>query len=67
MIRLHKPYGLGKPASKRQMDPYKGENRRATRSEWAQFCTEQCPHEGRLCDRGPCREFKEKFGERKDA
>ena len=65
-MRLRNPYGLYKPASRPQTDPYKGENRRLMREDWAAFCTEECPHTGRKCDRGTCAEFKAKFGRRKD-
>ena len=47
--------------------PYKADNRRLMREEWAAFCTAECPHPGRQCDRGTCKEFREKFGRRKDA
>lgn len=66
MIHSHNPLGVYKPASRPQTAPYKGENRRLMREDWAAFCTESCPHPGRSCDRGTCREFKAKFGTRKD-
>lgn len=65
MIRSRNPYGMGKPASKHPASPYKGENRRQMRESWAAFCTEQCPHAGRLCDHGPCKDFVAAFGRRK--
>lgn len=64
-MRLRNPYGLYKPASRPHTDPYKAENRRLMREAWAEFCTDERPHEGRRCDRGPCKEFTEKFGRRK--
>lgn len=65
-MRSRNPYGLYKPSSRPKTTPYKGENRRLMREDWAAFCTGQCPHAGRLCDRGPCREFRARFGQRKD-
>lgn len=47
-------------------DPYKGENRRLPRKEWADFCTKNCPHKGRACGGSPCKEYKEQFGRRRD-
>ena len=66
-MRSRNPYGLYKPASRPQTAPYKGENRRLMREDWADFCTAECPHPGRQCDRGTCKEFQERFGRRKDA
>lgn len=42
------------------------DSRRLYREQWATFCTTSCPHPGRLCDRGPCKEFRAIFGRRKD-
>lgn len=67
MIHSHNPLGVYKPARKPDTAPFKGENRRMMRETWAAFCTNTCPHPGRSCDRGPCREFKRMFGERRDA
>lgn len=47
-------------------DPYKGENRRMMRQEWADFCIEHCPHPGKKCRETPCKEFRERFGRRRD-
>lgn len=66
-MRSRNPYGLYKPASRPQTAPYKAENRRLMREDWAAFCTAECPHKGRVCDKSPCKEFREKFGRRKDA
>lgn len=66
-MRMRNPYGLYKHAVKPSADQYKAERRRLMREDWAEFCTAQCPHKGRVCDRGPCKEFREKFGRRKDA
>ena len=65
-MRLRNPYGLYKPASRPQTAPYKGENRRLMREEWADFCANHCPHPGKLC-RQPCKEWRAKFGDRRDA
>ena len=67
MIQSRNYLGLYKPASRPQTDPYKTDDRRLIREEWAVFCTAECPHPGRQCDRGTCAEFKAKFGRRKDA
>ena len=45
-MRQRNPYGLYKPASRPQTAPYKAENRRLMREDWAAFCTAECPHEG---------------------
>lgn len=47
-------------------DPFKGENRRMMREEWAAFCTGDCPHPGKKCRGSPCKEFRERFGRRRD-
>lgn len=67
MIQSRNYLGLYKPASRPQTAPYKTDDRRLIREEWAAFCTAECPHPGRKCDRGTCAEFKAKFGRRKDA
>lgn len=67
MIQSRNYLGLYKPASRPKTAPYKTDDRRLIREEWAAFCTEECPHPGRKCDRGACAEFKAKFGRRKDA
>lgn len=67
MIQSRNYLGLYKPASRPQTAPYKTDDRRLIREEWAAFCTEERPHPGRKCDRGTCAEFKAKFGRRKDA
>ena len=54
MIQSRNYLGLYKPASRPQTVPYKGENRRLMREDWAAFCTADCPHPGRQCDRGTC-------------
>lgn len=66
-MRSRNPYGLYKPASRPQTAPYKAERRRLMREDWAAFCTAECPHKGRVCDKGTCKEFKARFGRRKDA
>lgn len=65
-MRSRNPYGLYKPASRPQTAPYKGENRRLMREEWADFCIEHCPHPGKKCRETPCKEFRERFGRRRD-
>lgn len=65
-MRSRNPCGLYKPASRPQTALYKGENRRLMREDWAAFCTAECPHKGRVCDKSPCKEFREKFGRGKD-
>ena len=66
MIQSRNYLGLYKPASRPQTAPYKADDRRLIREEWAAFCTAECPHKGRVCDKSPCKEFREKFGRRKD-
>lgn len=46
-------------------EPFKGENRRNMREEWAEFCTKHCPHPDLACEWGACKEFKAKFGRRR--
>ena len=45
---------------------YKPDERPLRHPERAAFCTEACPHPDRDCERGTCREYREKFGRRKD-
>ena len=66
MIQSRNYLGLYKPASRPSAAPYKADNRRLMREDWAVFCTAECPHKGRVCDKSPCKEFREKFGRRKD-
>ena len=66
MIQSRNYLGLYKPASRPQTAPYKADDRRLIREEWAAFCTAECPHPGRQCGKSPCKEFREKFGRRKD-
>lgn len=66
-MRLHDPYGFYRPARRPNTDPFKPDRTRLTREEWAEFCTNHCPHPGRQCNRGTCPEFRERFGKRKDA
>ena len=42
------------------------DNHRKMREEWGDFCTKHCPHPGKLC-RQPCKEWRAKFGDRRDA
>ena len=62
MIRRKNPLGLYQPAVRPITVPYREDMHRDPREEWAAFCVNQCPHRGRSCDRGPCKEFKTKFG-----
>lgn len=43
------------------------DNLRLMREEWADFCTNHCPHPERKCERGTCQEWRSRFGERRDA
>lgn len=47
-------------------DPFKMDNHRMMREDWAFFCTEFCPHPNKICKGNPCKEFREKFGRRRD-
>ena len=67
MIHSHNPLCVYKPASRPNTTPYRPDNRRMMREMWAEFCTEHCPHPGKDCTRGTCKEFKKLFGRRKDA
>lgn len=67
MIRLRNPLGVYSPAKRPSSAPFKQDNRRMMREKWAEFCTEHCPHPGKDCTRGTCKEFKALFGRRKDA
>lgn len=62
MIRRRNTYGLYEPAGRPVTAPFKEDMHRDPRTDWAAFCVNQCPHKGRRCDRGPCKEFKAKFG-----
>lgn len=65
MIQRRNYLGLYEPAGRPTTAPYREDMHRDPRTDWAAFCTSQCPHKGRSCDRGPCKEFVKRFGRRR--
>lgn len=65
MIQRRNYMGLYKPTVRPDTAPYREDMHRDPRTDWAAFCVNQCPHKGRVCDHGPCKEFVERFGRRR--
>lgn len=65
-MRSKNPYRLSYTTKPGRANPFKGDNTRLMREEWADFCVNHCPHMDKPCSRGTCPEFRAKFGERRD-
>ena len=66
-MKLRHPLRLDHATHPGKADPYRADClHRLQREEWGKFCTEHCPHPGKLC-RQPCKEWRAKFGNRRDA
>lgn len=60
---IYRPEHTTKPG---RAHPFHDDGRRLMRREWADFCTQSCPHPAQRCDRRPCPEFRARFGRRAD-
>ena len=47
-------------------EPFKNDKKFKVNRDVANFCTEFCPHPNKICKGNPCKEFREKFGRRRD-
>lgn len=62
MVRTSDPYRLYHTIKPGRGKKFEFHSRSMMRTEWADFCTEHCPHPGKCCEKRPCREFRARFG-----
>lgn len=61
-MRLNDPYRPSHTTKPGRGKKFEFHSRSMIRTEWADFCTEHCPHPEKRCEKRPCPEFREHFG-----
>lgn len=62
MIRSGSLYGITHTTKPGRGERFRPDSRRLMREDWADYCTNHCPHPAARCENRPCPEFRARFG-----